>query len=80
MQKIPQAFKTCNHTKEKVYEIEEDNKFKCQKCSIVTCGRIKNKEGKDMMTGARNMPLQTLLQEFKPGTYWSESLQKEEQL
>lgn len=39
-----------------------------------------NKEGKDMMTGAKNMPLQTLLQEFKPGTYWSESLQKEEQL
>lgn len=39
-----------------------------------------NTEGKDMMMGVRNMPLQTPLQEFKPGTYWSESLQKEEQL
>lgn len=39
-----------------------------------------NIEGKATMTEARNMPLQTPLKEFKPGTYWSESLQEEEQL
>lgn len=40
MQQIPQAFKICYHTKEKVYEIEEGNKSKCQKRFIVTCARI----------------------------------------
>lgn len=38
-QQIPQTFKTHEHTEEEVYEIEEGNKSKCQKCSIVTWGR-----------------------------------------
>lgn len=36
-----------------------------------------NTEGKATMMGARNMPLEPL-KELKPGTYWSESLQKEQ--